>query len=745
MLDCLGRSGKTVVRWLEIAGNSGSGKSSLMNAGLLPLVDEGWLCRKTGFDRWVRIGPMMPGDKPVRMLAEHLANAMGEEMADVRRRLASGDDLALADWLRGRKRKPDADGEAAFLLAIDQFEELFTLSEADEREDFDRLLASALEDLDCPLFVLSTVRADFLDRYEELLPRLMGARFRLATSKTLPPIAGDGLRAVIAGPARLAALEVDEVRDLILSQARDEQGALPLVENALRWLWEQRTGNRLSGALLREAGGIAGLLSSGADDLLEALDEAERERALRLLFRLVRVDPEGRHTRRRLAYAKAVEIAGGGEGGRSLVHRLAGSRVRDGGKSHGSVRLITIGEESGAAGLGNEDGGWVNLIHETLVRARGGTGGADVRPYWPTLWSYVNENKKQSALLERVRPLGDLIKADARAWYAAGRAESLRWSEAYIVQQMREIVEAGEAIEEIAGSGASQAFLGPTNPREIIELLSLSEADDAARGSGRYGERWHLPLGHEARAALAERLAVVGDSRRGVGLLNGLPDIDWCGIDGGEVTIEGRRQIVAPFLIARYPVTIAQFRAFVEDCFQGGRWHLPVGFEEEFPHQDPPRHFASGDSHGAGGVSWHDASAFCHWLGTRLKVEIRLPTEAEWQLAATAGDPERAYPWGRDWDPRRESWRANTSESGLEQTLPVGFYPLGTAPAGLMDMAGNLREWCLEEHNRMADYRVLRGGSWKHSPAKARATYRSRSDPDYRSSSIGFRVVCSSA
>ena len=133
MLDCLGRTGKTVVRWLEIAGNSGSGKSSLMNAGLLPLIDEGWLCRKTGFDRWVRIGPMMPGDKPVRMLAEHLATAFGEEMADVRHRLDVGDDLALADWLRGRKRKPDADGEAAFLLAIDQFEELFTLAEADER------------------------------------------------------------------------------------------------------------------------------------------------------------------------------------------------------------------------------------------------------------------------------------------------------------------------------------------------------------------------------------------------------------------------------------------------------------------------------------------------------------------------------------------------------------------------------------------------------------------------------------
>jgi len=582
----------------------------------------------------------MPGDKPVRMLAEHLATALGEEMADVRRRLEGGDELALADWLRGRKRKPDAGGEAAFLLAIDQFEELFTLAEADERQRLDRLLAAALEDLDCPLFVLSTVRVDFLDRYEDLLPRLMGAQFKFGTSKRLPPIVGDGLRAVIEGPARLVALDVGEVRDLILSEARDEQGALPLVENALRWLWEQRAGNRLSGTLLREAGGIAGILSSGADDLLDALDEEDRERALRLLFRLVRVDPEGRHTRRRLAYAKAVEIAGGGECGHALVHRLAGSQIRDGGKRHGSVRLITIGEERGAGGPGNNNGGWVNLIHETLVRARGGKRAEGARPYWPTLWRYIEDHKGQSFRLESVRMLADRIEAEAKAWDAAGRPDAGRWSETYIVQQMSEIVGAGEAIEEIVRPGLSRAFLGPTDPHEIIELLNLAEADDAGRGSGRYGDRWRLPLAHQARAALAERLAIVGDPRRGVGLVDGLPDIDWCLIDGGEVTIEGRRQVVEPFRMARYPITVAQFRAFVEDCFRDGEWQLPPGFEGEFAQGDPPQHGAGGGNCGADSVNWHDARAFCHWLGTRLKAEIRLPTEAEWQLAATAGDPE---------------------------------------------------------------------------------------------------------
>ncbi len=96
------RPGSATVRWLEINGNSGSGKSSLMNAGLLPLVDQGWLWPRTGFEHWRRIGPMMPGEHPVAMLAEQLARSFGVEMADVSSRLEV-DERALAKWLRGRR------------------------------------------------------------------------------------------------------------------------------------------------------------------------------------------------------------------------------------------------------------------------------------------------------------------------------------------------------------------------------------------------------------------------------------------------------------------------------------------------------------------------------------------------------------------------------------------------------------------------------------------------------------------
>jgi hypothetical protein len=416
------RPGSPRVRWLEINGNSGSGKSSLMNAGLLPLVDQGWLWPRTGYEHWRRIGPMMPGEHPVAMLAEQLARTFGEEMADVRQRLEA-DDRALAEWLRSRKVD-----DTAFLLTIDQFEELFTFADLEERKHFDRLLAGALGDTDCPLFLLSTLRADFLDRIEDL-PRLVNLRNRLGKPWTLPPIGADGLREVIAGPARLAGLDVSAVQEAIVAEARDEPGALPLVENALYWLWEQRQDHRLSGQLFTDQGGLAGLLSHSADDLLRGLG-SERGRALELLFRLVNVDPEGRrHTRRRIPLAEAVAAASGGERGRSLVNRLAGERARDGGRAQGPLRLITVTEETESGTEAQYDGRWVNLIHETLIRSQGADAAGKAQPYWPTLWNYIEQHKERAALREQ-------LQADSRSWLDHEKHPSYLWSH----ERVRELV-----------------------------------------------------------------------------------------------------------------------------------------------------------------------------------------------------------------------------------------------------------------------------------------------------------------
>ena len=206
--------------------------------------------------------------------------------------------------------------------------------------------------------------------------------------------------------------------------------------------------------------------------------------------------------------------------------------------------------------------------------------------------------------------------------------------------------------------------------------------------------------------------------------------------------------------MARYPVTIVQFQAFLDECYRDGAWQLPAGFAVDLPADyPPPKHRARHGNHPADSVNWYDAAAFCHWLSARLDFEVRLPTEYEWQLAATGGDPARTYPWGPEWDPQAEPWRANTSESGLGRSTAVGMYPAGASPAGIADMAGTLWEWCRNAFDdpdntgfpqSPEDRRVLRGGSWGLSQDNARSALRFWHFPSIRNVDIGFRVVCSS-
>ncbi len=150
----------------------------------------------------------------------------------------------------------------------------------------------------------------------------------------LPTISEHGLREVIEQPARLAGLDVSEVSAAILADARDEIGSLPLVENALFTLWQQRQGDVLSGERYRELNGIAGMLSAQADALLASIDgevAKGKASALELLLRLTRVNDEGRHTRQRIPREEAVMIAGDGkpEAGERVLQRLSGERRAD--------------------------------------------------------------------------------------------------------------------------------------------------------------------------------------------------------------------------------------------------------------------------------------------------------------------------------------------------------------------------------------------------------------------------------
>ncbi len=197
--------------------------------------------------------------------------------------------------------------------------------------------------------------------------------------------------------------------------------------------------------------------------------------------------------------------------------------------------------------------------------------------------------------------------------------------------------------------------------------------------------------------------------------------------------------VVSKFYIARYPVTVAQFRVFTNDSGYdaGEKWKSGV------------------DNHPVAYVSWDDASAYCRWLSEKFKGkglgEVRLPTEAEWEKAAR-GTKESVYPWGNKPDINK----MNYNETGIGGTSPVGCFPGCDNPYGLLDMNGNVDEWVLDRYDK--NYyanspennpqgptdgvgRVFRGGSWAYDAGYCRSAYRDWYDPDYRGDDTGFRLV----
>jgi formylglycine-generating enzyme required for sulfatase activity len=195
--------------------------------------------------------------------------------------------------------------------------------------------------------------------------------------------------------------------------------------------------------------------------------------------------------------------------------------------------------------------------------------------------------------------------------------------------------------------------------------------------------------------------------------------------DGGE-------HGVAAFEIARYPITNAQFQAFV-DADDGHRatdrdWWQGLETSEladpGWTESSAPREM----------VSWFEAVAFCRWLAARLRCPVRLPTELEWQQAATCGDPQRDYPWGA-W----EEGACNSGECGISRTSVVGIFPRGSWTHGPCDLAGNVWEWC--EYAAGDGSRVVRGGAWFYPAWSCRSAFRHRRRPGDRYVALGFRLA----
>jgi formylglycine-generating enzyme required for sulfatase activity len=135
------------------------------------------------------------------------------------------------------------------------------------------------------------------------------------------------------------------------------------------------------------------------------------------------------------------------------------------------------------------------------------------------------------------------------------------------------------------------------------------------------------------------------------------------------------------YYLAKTPVTNTQYAAFVQATGHQQPEHWKGG--------QPPR--GNGD-HPVVWVTWRDAVAYCRWLAEVTGRPYGLPSEAEWEKGARGSDG-RLYPWGNRWGNRWDAERCNSYEGGKEDTMPVGAYPEGVSPYGLLDMGGNVWEW----------------------------------------------------
>jgi WD40 repeat protein/DNA-binding SARP family transcriptional activator len=286
-------------RFLAVVGPSGSGKSSLVRAGLVPALRAGAV---PGSETWFVV-EMLPGTDP-----------FAEFRAALRRVAARPLPANLADQL---PEQPEALGRAAswvlpddgveLLLVVDQFEELFALVDNEQRRTaFLDALTTALADPDGHVRVVVTLRADFYDR--PLAHAGIAELFRAGT-EVVTPLGPDELERAVVAPAERVGVAVEPgLLAEVVADVADEPGALPLVQYALTELFDRREAATLELATYRELQGISGALARRAEEVHGALDTDARAATRQLFLRLVTLGEGVGDTRRRAAHRELLEL-----------------------------------------------------------------------------------------------------------------------------------------------------------------------------------------------------------------------------------------------------------------------------------------------------------------------------------------------------------------------------------------------------------------------------------------------------
>ena len=726
--------------FVVLIGPSGSGKSSLMFAGVIPALRRSGLF---GDGAWL-VRTIRPGAEPLAALAAALGTAL--------------DDLprTVADLLA---RAPNTN---RLLLVVDQFEELFTVAQ-DGVAAFQQAL---LQLIACPgCYVALTARADFYPdlMVSQLWPTLKQHRVEVV------PLDSAGLRQAIVRPAQAVGVTIESALvERLVADAAEEPGALPIIQETLRLLWdrlEQRNlplgayeamlppGSARHGPGGRERHGLQVAMARRADAAVAALRPEQQAIARRIFLRLVQFGAGRADTRRQQSVA-ALRSVGDNPAlfNQPLLH-LAEMRLLTLSGTEHIAHQASNGEPGDGAhppAMGRPASGYVDIAHEALIDG------------WPTLQGWLAERRE--AEQDRRR-----LEAKTAEWIRLGRKRNGLLDEVELAEAERWV------------SSPDTADLG--YDEDLLAFVQASrvsiEEIEQARLAAQQQELAHAQALAEAERQRAEAQTRAVRSLRGLVALLSLLVLITAGLLARPVWLRQRAIWLTPTTAIPggtamigsangdqmskpiHPVTLPPFAIDTHEvsnaqyclCRQSGACRNdPVYGAQSVCSSDIADLPVTK-------VTLVQANEYCGWIGRRL------PTEMEWEWAAR-GSAGRPYPTGTE---KPIPGQVNLSEPGKPPANPeTALWPVDkpsgdrTPDYGVMDMAGNVQEWTISQYlpydnpsaqtvywpERTDDpslqvrgYVVVRGGLWPADANSADATRRYLSQPDNFADTLGFRCL----
>ena len=411
-------------RFIAVVGPSGSGKSSVVRAGLVAAIRNGAV---PGSDTWF-VTEMHPGHHPFEELDSALMRVAVRPPAGVLARLEAGP--------RGLLEVAEAivPEHAELLLVVDQFEEAFTLTESeDDRALFLESLRVATADPASRVRVIATLRADFYDR--PLRYARMGQLFG-STTEVLSPLTPEELERAIVRPAERSGLQVDRaLAPEIAADVSEQPGSLPLVQYALTELYDRRREGRLTIEAYREIGGVGGALAASAEHLYATRQPAGREAVRQIFLRLVALGEGTADTRRRVPLSELTALE---------VDVSAMESALD---TYGRHRLLTFDRDPSTREP------TVEVAHEALLEA------------WERLRGWIDEAREDVRMRRR-------LSDAAQDWERSGRDPSFLLT--------------GSRLDQLGSWGSSTSLALGLEERGYLTASMTRREDERVRESARF-------------------------------------------------------------------------------------------------------------------------------------------------------------------------------------------------------------------------------------------------------------------